>query len=45
MTRVANARIHACTKCQGLLQMVQTLPGVRHLRAPGSQTQQARAPR
>jgi hypothetical protein len=36
MARVAQAHIFTCPKCRGPLQVVQTLPGVRHLPAPGS---------
>lgn len=36
MARVAQAQIHTCPKCRGPLQVIQTLPGLRRLTAPGA---------
>ena len=44
MARVAQASILTCPRCHGPLQVVQRLPGVRHLAAPGQAPAQARAP-
>ena len=39
MARVANIQTHTCPKCQGPLYVVQTVPGLKRLPAPGHDAQ------